>query len=487
MPENTNNNFNNDLPATKPENLDLPNVNQAPEILEQTPVTPVVEENKPLIEIPQAYYDQLAKKEHEAHQKEEEEMKKYEEMQNTNSEFSKIVLMSIFGAIITFVSLFLAINKTELAIFVIPFYIVVGTIISAIKVKKDSTFPVSIMVGGMIVAVITFILSTVQEDKMDMWTYYTIAGAITAFVGLIIANIITKIVCDRKNIKALETVGYIIFFTAVVAVPTYLYINYRDVFYRFVFQKQVVVQAETEEEFTMKTLKARYSLDFTCDKTQEQHSLTKDNRKVITRLCSDSYGNKMEVNSIAYNEGANEYVVIDTYMDTMILSQAKTTLQQEIKSATQAEEVNVALYPSKNCTFVGDCVDCDEYFENYKKETNIDNQFKVSTELNLKDALVKKPQEYLNSEKYKMIIEVKKSFDFSTITQADCIEIVDKVLNELNKKGYKNNYGYTISIVHKYESSTDSLLKTLYVAEGKASEDKTFKDPVRIDDQEDKK
>ncbi len=484
MPENTNNNFNNELPETKPESLDLPSVNQVPEKLEQTPVTPATEENKPLIEIPQAYYDQLAKKEHEAHQKEEEDMKKYEEMQRTNSEFSKILFMSVLGAIITFVSLYLTINKTELAIFVIPLYIIVGTITSAIKNKKESTFPVSIMVGGMTVAVLTFVLSTVQEDKMDMWTYYTIAGAITAFVGLIISNIITKIVCDRKNIKALETVGYTIFFAAVVAVPTYLYINYRDVFYRFVFQKQVVVQAETEEEFTMKTLKARYNIDFTCDKREEKHSLTKDNRKVITRLCSDTYGNKMEVNSIAYNEGANEYVVIDTYMDTMILSQAKTTLEQEVKSATQAEEVKVALYPSQNCTFVGDCVDCDEYFENYTKETDIDNQFKVSTELNLKNALIKKPQEYLNSEKYKMIIEVKKTFDFSTITQADCIELVDKVLNELNKKGYKNNYGYTISIIHKYDSSKDSLLKTLYVAEGKTSDDKTFKDPVRTDDQE---
>ena len=313
---------------------------------------------------------------------------------------------------------------------------------------------------------------------MDMWTYYTVAGAIVAFVGLIVSNIITKLIADRKNVKALETVGYIIFFAALIVVPAFLYKNYRDDFYKFVFQKQTVVQAETEEEFVLKTLKNRYGLNFNCDKSKEKHSLTKDNRKVVTRLCFDDYGNKMEVNSIAYNEGSTEYVVIDTYMDTIILTPIKNELSTELTSLTLADKVKISLYPKKHCTFVGDCVDCDEYYEIYQEENDIEKQFKVSTELNLTKDLTQKQKDYLNSKEYKLIIEVQDQYN---LLETDYGLIVDNIINTLNTKGYKNTYGYEIKIVHKYEASDDGLMKTVYHVTGKTNSDKTFKDPQVIE------
>lgn len=489
MPNNENNNLNNELPKNNNEILDMPmpnthqslnNVTQSQPISQpsQAVVPGLNETKKELIEIPQAYYDQLAKEEQEMRQAATTAIQKQEEKKATKNAANKSLFFIILTSAITYLSLFLTIQKSEIFIFIIPIYIILGTIISAIKNKKESTFPITIMVGGMVVAVLTFIMSMIQEEQMDLWTYYAIAGAVVAFVGLILSNMITKLIADRKNVKALETIGYFLFFAAVIFVPVYLYTNYRDIFYKFVFQKQTVVVAETEEEFVMKTLKNRYNLNFTCDSTKEKHSLTKDNRKVVTRVCSDDYGNKMEVNSIAYNEGSTEYVVIDSYMDTLVLNQIKKSLINEITNITNADEVNISLYPEKNCTFVGDCVDCDEYYEIYQTENDIENQFKVSTELNLKKYLTMSEKDYLNSQKYKIIVEVRDQFDTATV---DYSLIVNNILNNLNKQGYKNNYGYVISLTHKYDSSEDSLVKTIYKVIGQTNTEKTFKDPVVVD------
>lgn len=472
----------NNFPKEEDEKLDNPIPNNDLNSQPPQPIPPLqetnVSEEKTLIEIPQAYYDKLAKEQLETKQAEEVAIQKHEEKVAVSNDFSRMLFLGVLCAIITYLSLHYTINKNELFIFLIPVYIVVGTIIFAIKNKKDSPFPSSIMMGGMIVAVITFAISMVQEDKMDMWTYYTVAGAIVAFVGLIVSNIITKLITDIKNVKALETVGYIIFFGALIAVPAFLYTNYRDDFYKFVFQKQTVVQAETEEEFVLKTLKNRYGLTFTCDDSKTKHSLTKENRKVVTRLCSDEYGNKMEVNSIAYNEGSTEYVVLDSYMDTMIMIPSKTEISNNLLSVTAADEVKVSLYPIKNCTFYGDCVDCDEYYEIYQEENDIEKQFKVSTELNLKKNLTLNKKDYLNNNEYKYIIEVQDQYN---LLEADYPSMVENILNALNTKGYKNTYGYEIKIVHKYESSDDGLMKTVYHVIGKTNSDKTFKDPVPVE------
>lgn len=476
MPNNENENFNNELPKFNNENLDLPRTN---EVLttNDVPVAPV-EEPKQIIEIPQAYYDQLAREEMAAREADSAAIKKQEEKLAITNENKGTLMFSIICAIITYLSLYFTINKSELFIFIIPAYIVLGTIISAIKKKKESIFPNTILVGGMIVAVLTFAMSMAQEENMDMWTYYTVAGAVVAFIGLIVSNMITKLIVDHKNVKALETIGYFGFFAIVVAVPIYLYSNYRTEFYRFVFQKQTVVEAETEEEFVMKTLKARYNLEFKCDSSKEKHSLTKDNRKVVTRLCSDEFSNTFQVNSIAYNEGSTEYVVIDTYMDTMFINNIKDSIQTELKKVTTADEVNVALYPEKNCTFIGDCIDCEEYFEIYQKENDIEKQFKVSTELNLKQYLTMNQKDFINTQKFKVIVEVKDQYDTLTVNYD---EIINNILNSLNQQGYKNTYGYEITLFHKFDTSSDSLLKTVFKVKGKTNTDKQFKNPEIVD------
>lgn len=479
MPENNNNNnnFNNGSQPNNNHIFDLPLANSSTQNIEPTtpePINQSVSENKPIIELPQSYYDQLAKEELEARQKEEQNMTIQKEFQENNSQNGQIMAFGIITAIITYFSLYGVLNIHELTIFVIPAYIVLGTILTTLKKKKDNQFPSSIMVGGMIVAVITFILSMLQEEQMDMWTYYAIAGAITAFLGMIISNIIIKIMTDRQNIKALQTVGYLLFFTALFAIPAYLYTNYRDEFYKFVFQKQTVVQAETEEEFVMKTLKTRYNIEFTCDKSKEKHQINQDNRKLVERTCQDPYGNQIVVVSTAYNEGSTQYVVTDNYIDVIFLKQIKETIIADITSMTNAKEVTVSLYPEENCTFVGDCANCEEYLERKEKENDINNQFKVSTELNLKKEIGSNSKDFINSKKYKFIIEVTSQFDENTINAPS---LVDNILNRLNQIGYKNTYGYIITLNDDISSDGFELQSVLYQVKGNTNDTQTFKDP----------
>ena len=95
-------------------------------------------------------------------------------------------------------------------------------------------------------------------EEMELWTYYTIASAITGFLGLIVSSIITKLLTDIKNVKALQTILYLLFFVALIGGPILAYKKYPTEFYKYVFYKKSEVVANTYEEFVLKTLKIRY-------------------------------------------------------------------------------------------------------------------------------------------------------------------------------------------------------------------------------------
>lgn len=476
MPNN-NNDFFNDLPNLNKEANNTPPMPQSPELPSMVNTQNTPPQEKPLIEIPQAYYDKLAAEQAEAAAKEAETIRKQEEAAEASNTASKNIFLTTLCAIITFVCLYCAINITEIAILVIPIYIILGTIISVVKAKKETSFPVTVLIGGMIVAVVTFILSMLQEDQMDMWTYYAVAGAVVAFVGLITGNIITKFIVDRKNIKAIQCLGYLLYFVALVAVPAFLYTNYREEFYKFVFQKQTVVEAETEEEFVMKTIKNRYGVEFVCDETKTKHEHTVEKRKAVKRTCKDSYGNTATIYSIAYNEGSNEYIVIDDYINVAILNNSRKTIGTDLINQIGASEMKIYYYPKENCTFVGDCVDNDDYFENYQKENDINNQFKVSTELNLQKYLKLNYKDFVNQYEFKIVFNIVGKYS----EQTDYNGIVNNILNKLNQQGYKNNYGYIITINNDISSNGFELAEVVYQVTGDTNPEKTFKDPQVVD------
>lgn len=483
MPEN---NFNNDLPKTNNENNvnnDLP-INQSL----NTNNAGSQEANKPMIEIPQKYYDDLAAKEREKQELEAQKRLEEEKTAAAVSETNKMLMYVVVNAIIIFISLYLALNKTRIALIVIPISLVVITISTALKYKKESSYPTSIMVGGILVAAITFIMSMVQTNQEDLWTSYAAIAAVVGFLGLIGSNIITKVIYDYKNIKALQTIGYILFFIAIIAVPAYLQEKYHEEFYKWVFNTQVEVEAETESEYVLKTLKQRYGKTFTCgtyasSSAQEAKNLTEgkydskidqNNRLVKERYCLDEQKNETLVRSIAYNEGAVQYIVQDDYLDELFLYSTKDLIKEDLLKATGSKEVDLSLYPEENCSFLGDCADCDEYYENYERETSYDNQYKSSIKLNYTNYLSNTPKEFINENKFKYIISISGTFgDFNS----DYSAIVNNVLNRLNNLGYKNTYGYIISIYNMNNNGGLATKSLVYKVKGSTNQQQTFTNP----------
>lgn len=184
------------------------------------------------------------------------------------------------------------------------------------------------------------------------------------------------------------------------------------------------------------------------------------------------------VQSIAYNEGNNQYVVTDNYMDILFLNKVKENLTTEISNITNNSAVTLSLYPEKNCTFIGDCADCDEYYDSYEQEINIDNQFKNSTELNMTNYLNQNHKDFVNNSNFKYIFEITGQFAPETTNYSF---VIDTILNKLNQLGYKNNYGYIITLNNNVSNNGFQLEKVVYQVKGEESDDKTFKNPIVVD------
>jgi len=435
-----------------------------------TPVT----ENKPVIEIPQEYYNKL-KDEARAKNEEMENAKRSEELsiqasQNMSSIFGKVFINMIIIVAIYFLSL----KVNPWLLFVLPIIVVVFGFIFAVKDKEKNDYPTSILLSGMLLAVIAYILCMVNEDRADSWMYYTILSAIVGIIGMLIASLVNKLINDKANLKALGILGIILVFGALVGIPYYFYTKNPEEFYHYVFnQNNTNIQAETEEEFITKTLKNRYGLDFTCDNTNVKNQINQLKQRATERTC---VANNIEatVQSLAYNEGSNQYIIIDDYIEKLLTDSFKEELQEEIVKVTDAASVNIYIYPEEGCTFVGDCVDSDEYFERLKDETDIENKYKISSNLDLSKYVNATALEFINDYKFKILIEVRGQYTGNE----DYASYVNNVLSILNQKGLKNTFGYYITVLNY--SSYSSLYSAVYKVKGDTNSEQSFKDPEVI-------
>lgn len=476
MPNNDNNtnNFNNN---NTDNNFINPNQTQQPN----------PDGSKPFIEIPQKYYDNLAKEEQAKKDQELLLQQQKEENAIASSESSKMLALVIINAILIFVLLYITIYKYHYALVLIPIAIVILSIITALKDKEKSSYPASVMVGGILVAAITFVISMVKEEEIDLWTYYAIISAGVGFIGLMVSSIITKIISDYKNIKALQGIGYILFFVVLIGAPLYFSNKYHEEFYKFLFKEQVEVKAETEEEFVLKTLKQRYGKEFICgtyaSKSDElakilkegtyESKIDQDRRRITERVCQDSEKRDFTVISKAYNEGGKQYIIKDDYLETLFTDNIKSTLSSEILSLTQTKEVDISIYPVENCYFYGDCANCDEYYERFEEENDANHQYSVSTKLNFEKEILSDELSFINNNKFKYIISITGQFG----SQSDYTSIINNIFNLLNNKGYKNNYGYIISIYNDTTNAGFETKELVYKVKGDTNSDKTFKDP----------
>lgn len=430
-----------------------------------------VHQNQPIIEIPQTYYEKLAK------EKAEEEAAllaaQPPEPQNPEGTVTKkIIPLIIINALVTFCIFYATVNINVLISAGSLIYIFLGSIIFAIMDKKKTEFPTSVIIGGMLSAVICFVISMLSEDNMDLWTYYTTASALTGIIGLIVSNMITKIITDIKNIKALQTIFYVLVFAAIIAGPYFAYKKWPTEFNQYIFFQQNEVIAESYEDYVLKTLKARYGISFTCDFSTKAAHKTERNELMYTLKCADPNNNIINVKTIPYNEAENKYTIIDGFMEKLYFSEIKKIIAQKVQAATGATAVDAYLYPKTGCMFIGDCADCEAYYEVYKDVNDPEKRFEISTKLNLSKYLNLSTEEfiteYINNNEFKVILHIKGTYNKNT---TDFNTLLDQTFNTLNSSNIKNTYGYEITF---YDFKAGTYSSKQHFIKGETNDTKSF-------------
>lgn len=391
-----------------------------------------------------------------------------------------LILAAVINALAIFGIIYGYLNINNLIIFALPAFIVVLTIIFAIKQKNKSAYPQGVLVGGILAAIVSFGLSVINLEQSDLYMYYTIVSVATGVLGIILSSIITTLLTDIKNVKALKTIGYLLVIGAYVGVPFYLYKTYPEELFKYVFFKQIEVVAETEDEFILKTLRNRYGENFTCDVTKIKHAIDQKKQRMTIRPCTSANGTEITVQSFEYEPSLVQYTIIEDYLDKRYFNQLKEELETKVIQTTMASSVQISLYSSENCNLVGDCVDCEEYLQNKNELNDRKNQYEASTKLNFQKDLTINAVDFANNGKYKYVIII--NGNYAGYQSAAFDDIINKTLTTLNGYGVKNTYGYEITIKSGQSLGGNETYNTeVYKVKGKASDDNTFKNPIIVE------
>ena len=394
-------------------------------------------ELKERIEIPKEYYEKLEKEKVERLAAQEKKEKEEESTKNSGGTF----LLIIINALLIFGLLYAMTKYNNYIIFAIPIYIILGTIISSTSKKKDTTFNVSILVGGMISAVICFIVSMSKKEMETAFIYYATASFIVAFIGYLISSIITKIITDKENVKAMHKIFYFIVIVAIIGLPYYYYKNNTEDFMRIVFNNDKVVIANDEISFITSTLRNRYHIDFTCSDKAKNHKDSINHTRITERECwTNNKETTITVFSTMYNDAEKEFIIKDSYLDDLYITPAKDELEKKIKEITQANQVAISLYPKNKCYFIGDC----ESNDNYEKEIKLDNLYKYSKDLLLYEYLNMSKEEFINNYGFKIIVTIRGVYTGTLENELE--SFANSSLDILNELGYKNNKGFMLVI-----------------------------------------
>ena len=123
-----------------------------------------------------------------------------------------------------------------------------------------------------------------------------------------------------------------------------------------------------------------------------------------------------------------------------------------IKLSTVSKSVSIGIYPENKCFFIGDC----ENNKDYQKEMNLDNLFKYSDELRLKNYLSMSSVDFFNNYQFDYNIVIKGNY--SNVENFE--EMINKITYLLDQKGLRNTRGYTIII------RDSSIVKDVYKVTG---------------------
>ena len=426
-------------------------------------------ENKPIIEIPQEYYDKLEKEKQEKEEAAKQAEVKAAEDKEVTEKTNKILLGAFLSAIVFIILLYLMTNKNYLFIIGLPIYIIVFAAIKASSEKSDSTAPMSVLIGGIIAAALSFLGSIIIKNQEEFFQYAAVASVVVGLLGTLVASITTNFISKKNETKALGTIGYLIFYIALFGIPFFAYKQFPETVLKYVFNQKNTIVAVSEDEFIDKTLKNRYGIEFSCPE-EGQNYIDEDNNRVKVKTCKDSSGLEFEVRSYEYSVKDVEYIVQDNYIENKFLSQVKSEISNEVKVLTNASNVTVRIYPKEYCAFVGDCVENEQYIKNYEEETKTINRYNYSKNLDLKKYMDLSPQEFVNE--YAMGYSITIYGSYSGLVDSKYQDTTNSVLNTLNTSGYKNKNGYEIIL-----KQDDDLKQVAFRANGTASSDELFKNP----------
>lgn len=417
--------------------------------------------------------------------------------QETSSNEAKgnSVLLVIFNGLMIFASFYGASKFNSFILLFLPIYLIIFGIVDSLKDKKESVFPTTVFFGGMICAILLFCLSMTSDD-IGFYNHYSIVCGAAGFIGFLLTNIIKRIISNRSEIKALETILIIAFFAILIGGPYYVYLKRPSLINKYILYKDNVIEAKTEREFVIQTLNNRYDSKFSCDVdlkeqsnslsekfnelnkktgiggqiTEVQYGKDKNNRIFNKRVCADKDDNLFVVTSTEYNKGDVEFIVEDKYIDLIKFDVIRQELISEISKIIQDNElsINIYFYPEENCLLLGNCPNIDLYMDEYSRTITYDNRYENSVKADYSKLFKMEPKEIVNSEKILYYFDIQGQFGSANILNP---EYINKILNLLNERGYKNNYGYEIDLRSNYDN------KVVYSVTGTTNDSKEFKDP----------
>ena len=406
-----------------------------------------------------------------------------EDNHNNNKTNKTLIPYIVISIIVSILSFTLSINKEPILLLILPIYIILFSIIDSCIHKKGSNFSLAILIGNIIATILCFVLTLLFKEKEDIYMHYAICYGTTSIIGYIITSIINWIISDFKNIKPAQFIGLLIVSGGLGYGVFYVYNKYPDKINKLLFYKKVEVVATTEKDYIIKTLNNRYNTNFICDtdinKEVDKLSIRtlqkisnfqdKNKRRAKSRYCLSDNNELVIVNSIEYNPNKVQYIIQDNYVDKAILDLVKESLSLALQAVSRTNTVQISLYPKEGCLFVGDCIECDEYYSNYEKEYNIDNQYNYSYKLDLTKKISLSGVDFVNDYQFK--IRINYIGNYSNSSKDLLNNIVHNSLNKLNELGYKNNYGFEINFM-----DSSLMNKTVYKVQGNSNNNLLFEE-----------
>lgn len=404
-----------------------------------------------------------------------------------------LVKFAIINAIIIVVCNILVTRGIKYGIFAIPILIIVFTIATASKYKEKNDYPTSVLLSGVFSGIVMFIISIVSKD-VELYTHLAIVCAASGIIGYLISAVTNSLLSSKEK-TGVQILGGLLFYALIVAGPLYLYKTKPNFINQYVFYNKTEIIAKTENEYITETLKVRYGIKFVCgeeiskvkgyeDNTEVvkvKSQIDQDNKLLTTRTCIDENANEFQVTSIEYNKSKVQYIVQDQYLEETKLAQEKNELIEMIKDVTGASQVKVFLYPQKNCHFIGDCISTSDYFEIYEEENDFNKMFEASKVIDLRKYVSLEPKELINEYQFKYQIFVYGKY--LDRVQSDLMDMIQKILDKLNEKGYKNTFGYEVIVLDVTNKELQQKLISVY---GQSNDSKSFTNPVIENKKEDK-